>query len=164
MEFIKDYTADSTMQLLIRLPHHRRLLLPSVACRELISFRNTHEKGTIGLPSTEPQINICFTRGTAEIYTRLDTFGNPILCTGGLPSSRCLLNNGTVSKLECISGFRACVCVLCSVAGIRKAMIWMLRKETTVSDFCDNTRNDGAPGRGRRRAAKCRSEGAHPHS
>lgn len=40
----------------------------------------------------------------------------------------------------------------------------MLWKETTVSDFCDNTSNDGAPGRGRRRAAKCRSEGAHTHS
>lgn len=29
----------------------------------------------------------------------------------------------------------------------------MLWKETTVSDFCDNTRNDGAPGRGRRQNA-----------
>lgn len=105
------------MQLLIRLPHHRHplLLLPSVACRELISFWNTHEKGTFGLPSTEPQINICFTRGTVEIYTRLDTFGNPILCTGGLPSSRCLLNNGTASKLECISVVLGRVCVCCVV-------------------------------------------------
>lgn len=103
------------MQLLIWLPHHLLLHLPSVACRELISFWNTHEKGTFGLASTEPQINICFTRGTAEIYTRLDTFGNPILCTGGLPSSRCLLNNGTASKLERISVVLGRVCVSCVV-------------------------------------------------
>lgn len=61
------------------------------------------------------QINICFTRGVAKIYTRLDAFRNPRLCTGAPPSSRCLLNNSCTAKLECTS--EACAQVLVCLLG-----------------------------------------------
>lgn len=75
MEFIKDYTTESTIQPLINPPPPTTTHASPLSPEENSFHSEIHIKRDHQSARAELQINIRFTSGAAKIYTRLDAFG-----------------------------------------------------------------------------------------